>query len=643
MSGIPALFAHRRSDAVQRFVAVGLLAGCGLGVAAITQFLIGGASAPLSLQSPIAAARFTIEIDAISVVFLVPILLVSAGAVVYGLSYWKQSEHEENGRRLSFWLGLLTAAMMLLVAARDGILFLLAWEVMAVSAYFCISVEDEDANTRQASWLYLSASHLATLCLFGVFALMAAATGTFGFVSLTGVSPALMNVMFLLALIGFGTKAGIMPMHIWLPGAHAQAPSHVSAIMSGVVIKMGIYGLVRMVSLVDVPPVWWGVVLLTLGVISGVLGVAFAIGQHDIKRLLAYHSIENIGIIVMGLGLAVLGRSLGRPDWVVLGMAGALLHVWNHATFKSLLFFSAGSVIHATHTREIDQLGGLQKTMPATAFFFLIGAVAICGLPPLNGFVSELFIYLGLFQSLAVESKASFAAAAFAAPALALIGGLAVACFVKVYGTVFLGAGRGEHVQHAHEASLSMTGPMAVLAAVCVLIGMAPRLVAPLLQQAVNIWTGKVVPEVYQLASVAPLGWISVGAATLVGLLAVIGLVLHWRLIAAERATSLTWDCGYAAPSPRMQYTSSSFAEMLVDLFRWALIPQKHAPRVRALFPDDKEFYSHTPDIVLDRVVRPIVAFLYRVFFFFRYMQQGNMQAYLLYILVMLVVLLMWR
>src|SRR5262249_21310514 len=241
-------------------------------------------------------------------------------------------------------------------------------------------------------------------------------------------SPGLTTAIFVLALIGFGLKAGIMPLHVWLPSAHANAPSHVSAIMSGVLIKMGIYGLVRVTSLLPTPPLEWGTGVLGLGVVSGVLGVAYAIGQHDLKRLLAYHSIENIGIIVMGLGVALIGRSLGRADWVLLGLAGSLLHVWNHALFKSLLFLSAGSVIHSVHTPEIDHLGGLAKTIPGTALYFLIGAVAICGLPPLNGFISEFLVYLGLLGTLDGSRGPTFVGAAFAATALALIGALALAC-----------------------------------------------------------------------------------------------------------------------------------------------------------------------------------------------------------------------
>ena len=296
------------------------------------------------------------------------------------------------------------------------------------------------------------------------------------------------NDHLLLGLIGFGFKAGVMPLHIWLPSAHTVAPSHVSAIMSGVIIKMGIYGLFRVTSLLPTPPLH-GAPSSGAGAVSGILGVAFAIGQHDLKRLLAYHSIENIGIILLGLGLALIGRSLDREDLIVLGMSGGLLHVWNHAVFKALLFLSAGSVIHAAHTREIDQLGGLAKTMPWTALGFLVGAVAICGLPPLNGFVSEFLIYLGLFASFSQDGQASFAGAAFAAPALALIGTLALACFVKVYGITFLGLARSHHARHVHESPWTMIGPWACLGACCFAIGLAPGLIAPVLEQAIAAWS----------------------------------------------------------------------------------------------------------------------------------------------------------
>jgi hydrogenase-4 component B len=638
-SGLPGLFLSRHSLLGQRLAAILLVLGCTAGLVGSWHFFTTGDSQPLTWPTALANATFTVEVDALSAFFLAPVCLVSLLGGIYSLSYWRQTDHADNGRKLSLSYGVLVAALMLLVVARDGILFLLAWEVMAVAAFFAVATEDHLRETREAAWMYLICSHIATLCLFCFFSLTAAVTGSFGLVALpSGTSSTLVTVIFLLGLVGFGTKAGIMPMHIWLPGAHAAAPSHVSALLSGVVIKMGIYGLVRMFTLMPSPtPVWCGGLILALGVISGVFGVAFAIGQHDIKRLLAYHSIENIGIILLGIGLAWLGRCYGRTDWVALGMAGAILHVWNHGLFKSLLFYSAGSVIHATHTREIDQMGGLAKSMPWTSAGFLIGAVAICGLPPLNGFVSELMIYLGLFRTLGIGGGTTCAWAAFAVPALALIGGLASACFVKVYGATFLGAARHEHARHAHESSPAMLVAMWGTASCCVVIGVAPWLIAPVIQQAIGRVGTRVV-----LADLVPFQSLSVAAAVLIGLLAIAGGFLANR-IARGAQSFVTWDCGYAAPTARMQYTSSSFAEMLVGLFAWALQPTSHVPKIEKLFPQHASFHSEVPDTVLDRLILPCSRWLVRGLALFRYLQQGSLQAYLLYILLILILLFLWQ
>ena len=338
---------------------------------------------------------------------------------------------------------------------------------MALAAYFLISTEDEKPEVNEAGTLYMITTHIGTLGLFVLFPLLNLCTGSWLFPaagSLEASSP-VAAALFLTALFGFGMKAGIMPFHIWLPSAHANAPSHVSAVMSGVILKIGIYGLVRTLSFFHGVPLWWGCLVLSLGVVSGVVGVAFAIGQHDLKRLLAYHSIENIGIIFMGIGVALIGHTTGSTAMMMLGMAGALLHVLNHATFKALLFLGAGSVIHASGTREIDLLGGVARRLPYTALLFGIGAVAICGLPPLNGFVSELLIYLGFFRGIQGTGIAA-AAVALAAPALAMVGGLAVACFVKVYGIIFLGVPRSEDHAGGHEAGWQMLLPMSLLAAV---------------------------------------------------------------------------------------------------------------------------------------------------------------------------------
>jgi hydrogenase-4 component B len=645
VSGVPGLFFSRRSLTGQWITTVLAVLGCALGLGGVCVFWYTGAQAEIALPWSIPGGEMRLGVDGLSAFFLVPIFLIALLGSIYGLGYWKQTEHVTNGRKLQLFYGLLPAGMGLLVIARNSLVFLFGWEAMALSAFFLVSTEDEHDEVRETGWLYLLATHFSTLCLFALFALLRAVHGSFDLSPLAAeeLTPLEQTAILVLALLGFGLKAGIMPLHIWLPSSHAIAPSHVSAIMSGVIIKMGIYGLMRTTLLLPALPWEWGAVILALGAVSGVLGVAYAIGQHDIKRLLAYHSIENIGIIVMGLGLAMLGRSLGRVDWIILGLGGALLHVWNHAFFKSLLFLSAGSVIHATHTREIDHLGGLAKAMPRTSLCFLVGAVAICGLPPLNGFVSEFLIYLGLFRTLGIGEGPMLIGAAFAAPALALIGALALACFVKVFGAVFLGVPRSVHAAEAHESGPSMIGPMLVLVVVCFFIGLMPASVAPALTAATRGWA----PELYatngQLTSLASFEWISLLGVVLLGATALIGLALGYRLRRGGVSTAPTWGCGYVAPTARMQYTSSSFAQMLVGLFSWALRPKRRRPKNLALFPQQSGFHSEVRDVVLEEGLRPAFHAGAQALSLFRVLQQGKIQAYLLYIFLTLLILLLWR
>ena len=638
LSGLPGISFSRKSAWGERFSALLCVGGCVGGIAGVLDYLATGTAFSLQLPAPIHDVQLLIGMDAISAVFLLPIFVVSGLGSIYGLAYWKQAEHPENGRRLRFFYGVLAAALAMLVVAQDSVSFLFAWEVMAVAAFFLVATEDADPEVMKAAWLYVAISHVATLALFGMFALMYSATGTFAFTTLRGIAPGLAGGIFILGLVGFGTKAGIMPFHIWLPSAHAMAPSHISALLSGVVIKMGIYGLVRVTSLFPDPPLWWGNVMIVTGAITGVLGIAFAMGQHDVKRLLAYSSIENIGIISIGLGLALIGRSLHQSDWVALGLAGVLLHVWNHAAFKSLLFFSVGSLVHATHTRQLDQLGGVGRRMRFTSSAFLIGALAICGLPPLNGFVSELLIFLGLFQTLGIDGGTSYGLAAFAAPALAIVGAMAVACYVKLFGIVFLGKPRSERAAHAHESPIGMLLPIGTLCAICLTIGLAPQLVTPVIGQAVASWQHFNT----NLEGVAPFGWISIGNGILLLLLGGIGLILWIQLRRGPVTYAPTWGCGYLGTVTRGQYTSSSFAQMLVDLFRWVMWPRKTTPKIEAFFPKHAAFASDVPDTVLDRGVVPATRFLYRGFAWSRVLHQGNVQAYLLFVFATVILLLIW-
>jgi hydrogenase-4 component B len=642
LSGVPLLFPSVPVVAGQTIATLFISIASLTGICGSLLTLLGHASPVYVMAWGLPFGEPLLAVDPLAAVFLFIIALVSGACAIYARGYWAAEQHPRTVRRLSFFFGLLTASLAMVVMSRNGVLFLFWWEVMSFAAYFCLITEDTKPEVREAGSLYLIISHVSALALFALFSLVKEMTGTFAFPAAATLSPhsGIAVAVFLTALFGFGLKAGMMPLHVWLPSAHANAPSHISAILSGVVLKLGIYSLVRTLSFFAGIPLWWGALILTLGAVSGVVGVAFAIGQHDVKRLLAYHSIENIGIILMGVGVALIGQSAGNSTMMLLGMAGALLHVVNHATFKALLFLAAGSIIHTAGSREIDVMGGLLRRLPWTSGFFLVGAVAICGLPPLNGFVSEFLIYLGLLHGVTAQSGIAAGMPALGAPALALIGGLAVACFVKVFGIVFLGAPRSEAAAHAHEAPRTMLGGMAILAVICFVIGLIPWLAAPLLQRAVGGWSPALAAIPEPLARTAHLWWLSGAAIALALTIVCAAFVLKRRLAQLPTGTGETWGCGYAAPTTRMQYTASSFAEMLVNFFRGALRPHIHFPTVRGPFPQPDRFESHVPETMLDLVYIPLLQRLYAKTAPIRSMQNGQLQLYILYTFITLIVLL---
>jgi formate hydrogenlyase subunit 3/multisubunit Na+/H+ antiporter MnhD subunit len=639
-SGLPLLI-YRRSAAAQRAAGALMLAGSLLGASGALGALLSPASASfvLALRLPFGAAE--LGVDPLSAIFLLPMFVVTGCSAVYGVGYWPARKHPGNVAKLTFFLGLLSAALSTLFMARSTMLFLIAWEIMAFAAYFTLVTEDDKPQVREAGVLYLITTHVGTLALFAMFSLMKGATGAYFFPGQGALSAqtGLATGIFITALIGFGLKAGVMPLHVWLPSAHANAPSHISAILSGIVLKSGIYGMVRVFSAFSELPVWWGCTVLVLGAISGVVGVVFAIGQHDLKRLLAYHSIENIGIIMMGLGTALIGQSLQNAALLVLGMGGALLHVVNHATFKALLFLAAGSVIHATGTRQLDLMGGVAKRLPLSSLAFLIGAVAICGLPPLNGFVSELMVYLGFFSALRSYPGVAGTLPALAAPALAMVGALAVACFVKVYGVVFLGSPRSAEHAAGHESPYSMLLPMALLCLICVLIGVAPGVIASPLNGALQGYQSSLSSQ--GLAGFVPFGRLSLLAAGLIVSALLVGVILRRRVAGRPQAVSATWGCGYLRPTPRMQYSSSSFGAMLVDWFRGLLCPEVHREEVAGLFPVPGRFESHVPETVLERLYLPWLEYLHLKSTVIRRLQHGKLNIYIFYTFITLVLLLL--
>jgi hydrogenase-4 component B len=579
-------------------------------------------------------------LDPLSAFFLLAVLLLATLSALYGVGYLAGDKNGQRAAGSWAFFSLLVLSMALVVLARHVFLFLLAWETMALASFFLVVYHHEKAEVRQASWTYLVATHLGSLCLPPMFFLLASRS-SLDFEALgLGLSPGAASVCFLLALVGFGTKAGLVPFHVWLPEAHPAAPSHVSALMSGVMIKTGIYGLVRVLMLLDEPQLWWGWLLLALGGLAAFLGVLLALAQHDLKRMLAYCSIENVGIIVLGLGTGVVGLASQAPFVAALGFAGALLHVLNHALFKGLLFMGAGAVIKATGTGELDDLGGVLRRMPVTGATFLVGSVAISGLPPLNGFVSELLVYWGCL--LGATRLFAWAAMPLGASAVLLgaAGALALATFTKVFGIVFLGSPRSEKGAAAKELPAVALAAMIVLAAGCFAIGIAAPFLVPRLAPLVAS-LGARGAEATLAEAGAVLARVSAVALGLLALIAALALLRRLLLAGRELRSGPTWDCGYAAPAASMQYTASSYAQPLTELF-WSLLrTRKRVERPEVHFPDAARLETETPDISREGIYEPLFETVEGAFHRIRVMQHGRVQLYVLGVVLTLVVLLL--
>jgi hydrogenase-4 component B len=510
---------------------------------------------------------FTVRLDALGAFFLVIVSLLAVAVSIYSIGYAKSYFGRKNvGVLGAFYNAMLLATTLIFVA--DNIwVFLIAWELMALTAFCLVCFEHEKTETRKAGVLFFIMSHVDAGCLVLGFLLLFQTSGDYSFGSLHHIgavmSPGKRNAAFILFLLGFGIKSGVIPLHVWLPAAHPVAPSNVSALMSGVLIKAGIFGLTRVCfEFLGPPPLWWGVTILTVGTVSAVLGVLYALMEHDLKRLLAYHSIENIGIILMGLGASLIFLETGHSRLAALSLIAGMYHTLNHASFKGLLFLGAGAVVHATHTRNMEEMGGLAKRMPETAFYFLIGAIAISALPPLNGFVSEWLTYQSLLQGFGVTESMWRLVFPLSGAMLALTGALAAACFVKAFGITFLAQPRSEHAAQAVEAGPTMRLGMAVLTAACVLLGLFPtafiRLLDPLTQQLIGEQiSGRLsVANGLALASLSEHpGTISTPGMVLMAVcLLPIPLAL-WLIFARKARTRRgpTWACGQPRLTPQME------------------------------------------------------------------------------------------
>lgn len=609
-----------------------------VGIPAAVALLLGGVTTTYSLAWGLPFGPCELAIDPLSAFFLLPVFLVAAAASLYGLGYRPAARYVASEPSLTFFHGLLASSMALLLLARNGVLFLMIWEVMALSAFFLLVTDHGRGDVRRAGTVYLIATHAGSALLLIFFSLLAARTGSFAFPAAGSLAGASATALALPAFIGFGAKAGIMPLHLWLPSAHANAPSHVSAMMSGVMLKMGLYGLFRAATFFHDPPLAWGVFLTAAGICSALLGICFALAQRDFKRLLALSSIENIGIVTTGLGMALVGISTRNAGLTTLALAGALLHILNHSCFKPLLFFGSGIVIHACGTRDMNLMGGLARSMPRTALFVLIGSLAICGIPPFNGFASEFLIYMGLFSQLQTPVTAPLA---LLAPLLALVGGLAAIAFIKLYGTVFLGASRDRSSHGEHEPGAAMLLPLEFLALLCLLIGLFPQYVLRLVAPVLGTFAPAVAPA-FPLGELPPMEPVS--RLGLLLLLAGLLLFLFWRrrLKRLPLGETATWGCGFPRPTPRIQYTATSFSEMAVSVFSGVIGQRIQRPTLTGLFPPPGRCSDLPTETLLERIVTPLFALTGSLFGFLLRLQHGRMHVYMIYIFATLVILMLW-
>lgn len=648
LAGIAALFFSKWPRAATALGAGGAVLGCLIGLIPSLRVLLSGEPVSLCLAWDASHGPFCVEVDALSAFFLLPVLVLSALAAVYGVDYLLAYQREKSLGSPWFFFNVFVAGMVLVVVARTALLFLVAWEVMSVAAYFLLTFEQEKDEVRKAGWIYLIATHLGVAFLFLALVLLARNADSLqfeAFPDMPPLTPAWSGTIFVLVLVGFGAKAGFVPFHVWLPDAHPAAPSHVSALMSGVMIKMGLYGLLRVETFLGTPAPWWGLMLASLGLLTGLVGIALALYQRDVKRVLAYSSIENMGLIGLALGVGLWGWASGLVAVAVLGTTAGLLHIWNHALMKGLMFFAAGSVLHGTGTKDMEKLGGLMKRMPWTGSILMVGAVAIAALPPLNGFVGKWLMYLSLLKCGFSTGNNHGLTALFAVGVLASIGGLGAITFVRLTGIVLLGSPRSEAAQHAHESSPWMVGPMLVLLSLCVVAALVPQTVANLPTKVLSqILDRRAVPILEELeSSDAPLyilGNLNAWTLTALGFVALI-LAILWRRSPCEEGS--TWGCGYVRPTARIQYTGRSFAELFAEhLLPRFLRPHttRHAPQ--GLFPTSGDFDSTCSDPISAKVYEPFFRRWAERFARLRILQQGQVHAYLLYIVLTVVFALTW-
>jgi len=587
----------------------------------------------------VVTGEIKILIDPLAAWFMLIINFTFITSVVYGSGYIR-SYHEDRANITLHWISFLLAhaSLLALCIVRNSVVFLVLWEVMAMSTFLLVIFEGRKSQVIKAGINYLIQSHVAVLLLTIAFLWIASGVKSYSFDDFRDFSAALkpgsQYILMLLFFAGFGFKAGFIPFHSWLPHTHPAAPSHVSGMMSGVLIKIGIYGILRMLLELTFDVKTIGYTILIISILTGLYGVMLAIIQHNLKRLLAYHSIENIGIIGIGIGIGCLGTGMGNSVMASLGFAGALLHTLNHSLFKSLLFYSAGNINRQFHSMNIEKFGGLIKYFPHTAILFLIASLAICGLPPFNGFVSEFMIYMGLFNGTSMAPFPNTLVFILAVIGLALIGGLAILCFTKAFGIIFLGTPRSEYASiNINEKHWTSMAPMYLVFMVIMAIGLFPQVFMKWLQLPLQQFTD--ITQVY--APATGLTIINqIGFYSLI-FIAIAALVFALRTLVVRKSKitkDSTWGCGYVGNADKMQYTASSYIRNYRKLAEPLLQVRKNKMEVKGIFPDEAWHHTHPLDRIEEALIKKPLKIFQHFLFRFSFLQNGRLQFYVLYGLV---------
>jgi hydrogenase-4 component B len=659
LAGLAAHFRKKNAAWVAAWLCCASLIAAALEFCASAGTLLAGAEFNWTLDSGIPFVHYGVRLDPLSAFFNLGLSLLAGCVAVYSVGYLKHGVAQQRPGLFCCFFNLMLLALTLVFTASNIVFFLIAWELVVVTSYFLVVTDHESVEARQGGSLYMLMSRGGTGMLYIGFLLLGTVAGSMEFQALHGVgarlSPGLGAAAFLLLFFGFGVKAGIIPLHIWLPAAHPVAPSNVSALMSGIVIKTGIYGMARVFfDFYPDLPVWAGMLVLLAGVISALLGVLYALMEHDLKRLLAYHSIENIGIILMGFGSALLFRSFGHPQLAALALVAGLFHTLNHGIFKCLLFLGAGSVMQGAGTRNMEQMGGLIRRMPWTALFFLIGAIAISGLPPLNGFVSEWFTYQGLLAGFGATATLTRIAFPIAGALLALTAALAAACFVKAFGIAFLALPRSQNAERASEAPLSMKTGMAGLALACVVLGLGATWFVPIFasitQQAFGVQiTGQLVAGSGLLLTAGSVHNGSVSPLVLALALVALGVVplALWFALGrrSKRTAGPAWDCGLPGLTSANEYTATAFSKPLRMIFGAIFRPRREIQAefdVSPYYPKAIHFESEIEPTFETHFYQPLWEGFLALTARMRKIQTGSIHAYLAYIFVTLILLLLF-